>query len=68
MGSGPEAKKSSKIVTTMLKRLLNSGFEKDISVELINSNLLNVSDEVFATLDIAIVDLYNGKIELIKTI
>ena len=66
MGSGPEAKKSSKIVTTMLKRLLNSGFEKDISVELINSNLLNVSDEVFATLDIAIVDLYNGKIELIK--
>ena len=40
MGSGPEAKKSSKIVTTMLKRLLNSGFEKDISVELINSNLL----------------------------
>ena len=66
MGSGPEAKKSSKIVTTMLKRLLNSGFDKDISVELINSNLLNVSDEVFATLDIAIVDLYNGKIELIK--
>lgn len=66
MGSGPEAKKSSKIVTTMLKRLLNSGFEKDISVELINSNLLNVNDDVFATLDIAIVDLYNGKIELIK--
>ena len=66
MGSGPEAKKSSQIVTKMLKRLLNSGFERDTSVELINSNLLNVSDEVFATLDIAIIDLYKGNIEFIK--
>lgn len=66
MGSGPEARKSSQIVISMLKRLLNSGFEKDISVDLINSNLLNVSDEVFSTLDIAIVDLYKGNIEFIK--
>ena len=66
MGSGPEAKKSSQIVTKMLKRLLNSGFERDTSVELINSNLLNVSDDVFATLDIAIIDLYKGNIEFIK--
>ena len=66
MGSGPEAKKSSQIVTQMLKRLLNSGFERDTSLELINSNLLNISDEVFATLDIAIIDLYKGNIEFIK--
>ncbi len=66
MGSGPEAKKSSQIVTKMLKRLLNSGFERDTSVELINSNLLNVADDVFATLDIAIIDLYKGNIEFIK--
>ena len=66
MGSGAEAQKSSKIVTQMLKRLLNSGFEKDTSIELINSNLLNVSDDVFATLDIAIIDLYKGNIEFIK--
>ena len=66
MGSGPEAKKSSQIVTKMLKRLLNSGFERDTSVELINSNLLNVSDDVFATLDIAIIDSYKGNIEFIK--
>jgi stage II sporulation protein E len=50
----------------MLKRLLNSGFEKDVSVDLINTSLLNVSDEVFATLDIAIIDLYKGNIEFIK--
>ena len=66
MGSGPEARKSSQIVTSMLKRLLNSGFERNTSVDLINSNLLNVADDVFATLDIAIVDLYKGNIEFIK--
>lgn len=66
MGSGPEARKSSQIVTSMLKRLLNSGFEKETSVDLINSNLLNVSEDVFATLDIAIIDLYQGNIEFIK--
>ena len=57
MGSGPEARKSSQIVTSMLKRLLNSGFERNTSVDLINANLLKVADDVFATLDIAIVDL-----------
>lgn len=66
MGTGPTAKKSSKIVITMLKRLLNSGFEKDTSIDLINSSLLNISEDVFATLDIAIVDLYKGNIEFIK--
>lgn len=66
MGSGPDARKSSQIVTSMLKRLLNSGFERNTSVDLINSNLLNVADDVFATLDIAIVDLYKGNIEFIK--
>ena len=66
MGSGPEARKSSQIVVNMLKRLLDSGFNKETSIDLINSNLLNVGEDVFATLDMAIVDLYNGNIEFIK--
>ena len=66
MGSGPEARKSSQIVTKMLKRLLDSGFERNTSIDLINANLLNVSDDVFATIDIAVVDLYKGNIEFIK--
>ena len=65
MGSGPEARKSSQIVTKMLKRLLDSGFERNTSIDLINANLLNVSDDVFATIDIAVVDLYKGNIEFI---
>ena len=51
----------------MLKRLLDSGFKKEISIDLINANLLNVGEDVFATLDIAIVDLYKGTVEFIKS-
>ena len=67
MGSGPEARKSSQIVVKMLQRLLNSGFKKETSIDLINSNLLNIGEDIFATLDIAIVDLYKGNIEFIKS-
>ena len=67
MGSGVDAAKSSILALNMLKKLLSSGFDKDTSVELINSTILNSSEkEIFATLDIAIVDLYTGNIEFIK--
>lgn len=66
MGSGKEAKKSSKIVIDMLQKLLKSGFNKESSIDLINTNLLNVGQDVYATLDMAIVDLYKGTIEFIK--
>lgn len=63
---GPEARKSSQVVITMLKRLLDSGFEKETSIDLINSSLLNIAEDIFSTLDIAIVDVYKGNIEFIK--
>ena len=67
MGSGVDAAKSSILALNMLKKLLSSGFDKDTSVELINSAILNSSEkEIFATLDIAIVDLYTGNIEFMK--
>lgn len=66
MGSGPEARKSSQIAIKMLERLLMSGFDKDTSIDLINTTIMNANEEIFATLDIAIVDLYNGKVEFIK--
>ena len=66
MGSGKDAKKSSQFVINMLKKLLNTGFNKESSIDLINSNLLNVGQDVYATLDIAIVDLFKGNIEFIK--
>lgn len=66
MGSGPEARKSSQIALKMLERLLMSGFDKDTSIDLINTTIMNANEEIFATLDISIIDLYNGKIEFIK--
>jgi len=66
MGTGPEARKSSQIAVKMLERLLMSGFDKDTSIDLINTTIMNTDEEIFATLDIAIIDLYNGKVEFIK--
>ncbi len=67
MGSGEEAKKSSVQALRLLENLLLSGFDKKISLDLINTALMNQNSEIFATLDIAIVDLYMGNIEFIKS-
>ena len=67
MGSGPYARKNSKIAINMLERLLNSGFDKNTSINLINSAILNAnSEEMYATLDVEILDLYAGKAEFLK--
>ncbi|MCI8345009.1 MAG: SpoIIE family protein phosphatase [Clostridia bacterium] len=67
MGSGKEAKKSSNMAIAMLNKLLSSGFEKDTSLRLINSVLSNINEEdMYATLDIAIFDLYAKNLEFIK--
>ncbi len=67
MGSGKEAKESSSKALKMLENLLLAGFQKETSLELINTSLMNQNKEVFATLDIAIIDLYKGNIEFIKS-
>lgn len=67
MGSGPEARKSSKIAVKMLERMLKSGFKKDVSIKLINSTLsANTNEDMYATLDVMIMDLYKGNLEFIK--
>ena len=67
MGSGKEAKKSSTEALQLLENLLLSGFDKNISLELINNSLINRNKESYASLDIAIVDLYIGNVEFIKS-
>ena len=67
MGSGQAARNSSKKVINMLENLLTSGFEKDTSIELINTAMTaSVEDDMYATIDAAILDLYSGNIEFIK--
>ena len=67
MGSGKDARKTSKTAITMLEKLLSSGFDKDSSLRLINSTLNAIGKEdMYATLDIEVLDLYAGNLEFIK--
>ena len=67
MGSGQEAMKSSKTAMSMLEKLLAAGFEKEVSLKLINSTLIsNSTEDMYATLDIQILDLFAGNMEFIK--
>lgn len=67
MGSGPEARKSSKIAIKMLERLLQSGFNNDTALKLINTTIsANTDDDMYATLDVNILDLYKGNMKFIK--
>lgn len=64
---GKNAKKSSSAAIKMLERLLTSGFDKDVSLGLINSTIsLNCKEDMFSTIDIGIMDLVKGNIEFIK--
>ncbi len=67
MGTGAEARKSSTQALRMLENLLLSGFDKKISLDLINTSLINQNTDIYSTLDIAIIDLYEGTIEFIKS-
>ena len=67
MGSGVDAKKSSELAVSMLERLLSTGFDKDTSLELINSSMyINSKEDSYATLDVAILDLFSGNMEFMK--
>ena len=67
MGSGANARKNSKIAISMLERLFNTGFDKETSINLINSAIMNANkEEMYATLDIEILDLYAGKMQILK--
>lgn len=67
MGSGVQANKSSKTVISMLKKMLTNGFDKEVSIGLINSAInINSNEETYATIDLSIIDLNNGNIEFIK--
>lgn len=51
----------------MLERLLKAGFDKEVSLKLINSTLVaNSKEDMYATLDLQILDLYAGNMEFIK--
>ena len=67
MGTGERAAKESMTTITLLEQLMEAGFDKDVAIKTINSILmLKSSDEMFATMDLSILDLYSGKVEFVK--
>lgn len=67
MGSGQKAATQSRAAISLLEQFMETGFDKDTTVKLINSIMvLKSDDESFATLDITIIDLYDGEAEFVK--
>ena len=67
MGNGPLAQQESRTVVNLLEQMLRAGFDKEVTVQTINSVLaLRSHAETFATLDMALIDLYSGNVEVVK--
>ncbi len=68
MGSGEKARECSKVTLRLVKQMLSAGFDKEESVEMINSRMnLSTNSEIYSSLDMSILDLYVGKIEILKS-
>lgn len=67
MGSGNRASQESSAAIELLEDFMETGFDKDIAIKMINSVLvLKSNEESFSTLDMSIIDLYSGIAEFIK--
>lgn len=67
MGHGEKASMESRMVVSTLSKLLMAGFDVDIAVKTINSILMNgKSGEMFATVDLALINNANNHIKLFK--
>jgi len=67
MGNGPRAALESKATVTMLERMLEAGFHKEVVLRSVNSLLqLRSGEEIFATVDMALINLVEGEVELLK--
>lgn len=67
MGWGQRASLHSSATINLLEEFLQSGFDKDTAVKIINSILVLKSvDDAFATIDLSVVDLQSGEAEFMK--
>jgi len=68
MGAGKKAFKESNIAISLMEKFLEAKFDKELALKTINSVLmLKSNDEIFTTLDLALIDLYTGKLQLVKS-
>ncbi|TCS80151.1 stage II sporulation protein E [Tepidibacillus fermentans] len=67
MGNGERAQTESKATLELLQQLLQSGIDETLAIKTINSVLLLRSqEEIFSTVDLAIIDLFNGYTKFLK--
>ena len=67
MGSGEKAAGESTQAIRLLKNLLSVGFTVDLAVKTVNSMMIiRNPEEVFATMDMAVIDTYSGCTEFLK--
>lgn len=67
MGNGNRARVESSTALNLLQQLLQAGMDEKIAVKSVNSILLLRSpDEMYATVDLAIIDLYNADMTFMK--
>ena len=67
MGTGTKAAVSSNLAVNLLEKLIKAGFGIQSSVNTVNTSLISKSgDECSVTLDLAVFDLFTGRIEFYK--
>lgn len=67
MGNGERAHVESKETLQLLQKILQSGIEEKVAIKSVNSVLsLRTTDEIFSTLDLAMIDLQNAETEFLK--
>ncbi|MBO8157679.1 MAG: stage II sporulation protein E [Bacillaceae bacterium] len=67
MGNGERAYIESMDTLSLLQQILQSGIDEKVAIKSINSILsLRTTDEIFSTLDLAVIDLHNAGAKFLK--
>lgn len=67
MGNGLRAREESMETLRLLEQILQTGISEQVAIKSINSILaLRTTDEIFATLDLAIINLHNAVLRFLK--
>src|SRR5690625_2476494 len=67
MGNGERAQEESRETLRLLQQILETGIPERVAITTINSILsLRTTDEMFATLDLAMVNLHNAHVRFLK--
>ncbi|WP_017798832.1 stage II sporulation protein E [Oceanobacillus kimchii] len=67
MGNGKRAREESMETLRLLQQILQSGIKEKVAIKSINSILsLRTTEEMFATLDLAVIDLHDAYAQFVK--